>query len=137
MTPAQLRARIQAADAGLAERFWGGELIDTLLADRAGVFDDLIRELWTAAMPADAREQMAIYAVGGYGRGELHPGSDIDLLVLVRRPGHELDVEGDVVGHLQPVQLGHGADLLGERRARQGRGREPGREGLALPPPAG
>jgi len=81
-----LRQRIEAFDAELAERYWHNADIDTLVAERAALFDGLIAEIWAAKIPPAIRDQLAIFAVGGYGRGELFPHSDIDLLVLSRRP---------------------------------------------------
>jgi len=80
-----LRAQISNADETLANRFWANDDINLLLAERAALFDRVITELWLAHMPEAAREQSALYAVGGYGRAELHPGSDIDLLIVVKR----------------------------------------------------
>ncbi len=82
-----MRQRISEADAKLADRFWQSAEIDVLLAERSALFDGILGELWESHLPAAAREQMALYAVGGYGRAELHPGSDIDLLILVKRRG--------------------------------------------------
>ncbi len=78
------RRRIVASDALLAERFWSGEDIDAIVHGRAAFFDDLIKRLWNQIeWPESAAEHLALFAVGGYGRGELHPHSDIDLLILV------------------------------------------------------
>jgi [protein-PII] uridylyltransferase len=51
-----------------------------LLRGRARLVDGTLRQVWRAlAMPAE----VALVAVGGYGRGELYPASDVDLLFLV------------------------------------------------------
>lgn len=75
---AAARARLAEADAALAARFDRGDDVDALVSARAATADTLIREAWARCVPGDA----ALFAVGGYGRGELFPQSDIDLLVL-------------------------------------------------------
>jgi [protein-PII] uridylyltransferase len=50
------------------------------LRGRARLVDRVLRGIWKdMAMPVD----VALVAVGGYGRGELYPASDVDLLFLV------------------------------------------------------
>ena len=78
------RDTLAHADAALAARFDRGETVDRLVAARARTIDGLIRDAWSRCIPADA--QLALFAVGGYGRGELFPHSDIDLLVLATEP---------------------------------------------------
>ncbi|WP_417688747.1 [protein-PII] uridylyltransferase [Pseudidiomarina sp.] len=54
--------------------------IESLLTDRAAFIDELLRRLWQQLeLP---QHGIALIAVGGYGRGTLHPHSDIDLLFL-------------------------------------------------------
>jgi [protein-PII] uridylyltransferase len=80
LSPAVLRSRLADLDAALAARFDGGEDIDRLLRARAAALDALLREAWMQCMGDGPTP--ALFAVGGYGRGELFPQSDIDLLVL-------------------------------------------------------
>ena len=46
------------------------------------IIDYQVAHVWRATNPSDA-ERMAVVATGGYGRGLLAPGSDIDLLFLL------------------------------------------------------
>jgi [protein-PII] uridylyltransferase len=56
-----------------------------LLGGRAALVDQVLRDVWAAlAMP----ENLALAAVGGYGRGQLYPGSDVDLLILLPDDDH-------------------------------------------------
>lgn len=49
-----------------------------LVRERSNFMDQLLKQLWHYFK----LEPLTLVAVGGYGRGELHPYSDIDLLVL-------------------------------------------------------
>ncbi len=72
----------------LAGRLSGTEMVH----ERAAAMDALLRSLWeeaTAELP-DVRSGVALFATGGYGRRELFPHSDVDLL-FVLTPGTEGD----------------------------------------------
>ena len=78
--PASARRRLAETDAALAARFDADEDIDRLARERTRAVDMLVREAWSRCL--GERDSLALFAVGGYGRGELFPHSDIDLLVL-------------------------------------------------------
>lgn len=77
---AEHRAMLARDDARLAERFDRGGDVDELVHARAIAVDALILDAWTRCVPPD--DGLALFAIGGYGRAELFPQSDIDLLVL-------------------------------------------------------
>ena len=81
-THAKSRAALDAADEDLKQRFLAGESVADLVHARAGIVDALLTGLWQAHT-GDLAAQIALVAVGGYGRGELHPSSDIDILLLL------------------------------------------------------
>lgn len=73
----------------LAQRYWNDEPVEDLVAGLTETFDGLIRALWHHYFSNTA--DCALFAVGGYGRAELHPGSDIDILVLAEKPDQHRD----------------------------------------------
>ncbi|GAB2182425.1 [protein-PII] uridylyltransferase [Denitratisoma sp. agr-D3] len=75
----QCRNRLQDAMAALIAAYRDNEDDQALLRGRAKLVDTTLTDLWQQlAMPA----HLALVAVGGYGRGELFPASDVDLLLL-------------------------------------------------------
>lgn len=67
-------------------QFRGGTPTGELIRLRAAFMDALLRALWDR-QDWDGAE-IALVAVGGYGRGELHPHSDIDILLLLGDNDH-------------------------------------------------
>jgi [protein-PII] uridylyltransferase len=76
--------RHQLADAGetLRARFMEGTPAAELVPLRACVTDAVVSRLWAHCL-GELADSAALVAVGGYGRGELHPGSDTDLMVIL------------------------------------------------------
>jgi len=66
-----------------ADAFRQGVDVRTLVQSRASTVDTVLRLIWNR-YPFSRSSDIALIAVGGYGRGELHPHSDIDLLILTR-----------------------------------------------------
>ena len=71
---------LNAINQKLDERFKAGEDIRKLVYGRAWEIDRILVNIWQEfSFPEDS---FSLVAVGGYGRGELHPCSDIDILIL-------------------------------------------------------
>ena len=79
---------IRKAREVLDARFVAGRDIRRLIEDRAWFIDQILRAAW-GRFDWDSGAEIALVAVGGYGRGELHPYSDIDLLILLDDSDHE------------------------------------------------
>src|SRR5260370_15958845 len=84
-SPGAYRELLRHAHEELKARFLAEEPVEGLVHARAALVDIVLLEVRRAQSTADTAS-WALVAVGGYGRGELHPCSDIDILLLVPQP---------------------------------------------------
>ena len=73
----------------LEEQFHQAAPIKGLVNQYSQFIDQCLQQLWAYFLNNNTDNNIALIAVGGYGRGELHPGSDIDLLILLNDDNHE------------------------------------------------
>ena len=112
---AALRAEIKAKRAQLLLDYEQTNDASALLRERCRQVDDILGRLWhSLAFP----NSLALAAVGGYGRGELFPASDIDLLILLPQdatPALQEKLER-LIGHFWDIglEIGHSVRTIQE-----------------------
>ncbi len=116
------RARLAAGRAELITAYLQRPHATNLLAGLSRLVDGLLAEIWSAH---NLPEHAALVAVGGYGRGELYPHSDVDLLLLLDEsvPAKELAHFEPLISLLWDVGLpiGHSVRTLEQCRIEAGK----------------
>jgi [protein-PII] uridylyltransferase len=79
------KGRILSNSAELVRQFAADAPIAQIIHARSDFMDELLIDTWKA-ITAPFAGTLALIAVGGYGRQELHLHSDVDILVLVDQP---------------------------------------------------
>jgi len=83
--PLACKKLVREQQALLNESYRLGGDIGSLVRFRARLIDALIQELWCSLSEKREHSDLALVAVGGFGRGELHPYSDVDVLLLLAK----------------------------------------------------
>ena len=113
-----LRTELSAERERLIAAFRAGAPVQRLIGGLCRAVDRLLQRV---AREAGLHRHAAIVAVGGYGRGELFPHSDVDILIIPRAECSEREKAAieDLVGILwdMGLHLGHSVRTVDECRA--------------------
>jgi [protein-PII] uridylyltransferase len=112
---ARYKSRLSAGQAALCQQYQADQDPPRLLKARTRLIDDVLCDLW---QEMGFPESLVLAAVGGYGRGELWPYSDIDLLILLpEQPDAQLtELLEQLVGLFWDIglEIGHSVRTLDE-----------------------
>ena len=113
----ELRQRLAQGRAALRDAYRPADDPAIFLRRHRQIVEESLRDLWRET---DLPGSVALVAVGGFGRGELYPHSDVDILVLLPgglEAGEEAAVER-FVGRLWDLglELGHSVRTIDECR---------------------
>lgn len=78
-----LKSAVTNINEGLKQLYQQGAPVEEIVIGRAYLVDRVLITLFEHYFAA-IEQPIALIAVGGYGRSELHPASDIDLMLLLR-----------------------------------------------------
>jgi [protein-PII] uridylyltransferase len=112
---ARFKVQLQEGQQAIRAQYLAQPDAPRLLHERCQLIDAILSELWRAlAFP----ESLALVAVGGYGRGELYPSSDVDLLLLLpEQPDAALTTQLEMlIGLFWDIglEIGHSVRTLDE-----------------------
>ena len=113
-----MSSKLRAQRESLEELWKKGLSGQALLSEQSRLVDEYIVEHFHAAAVSDAAGSVALVALGGYGRRELFPFSDIDLMILYHPEARE-EMEKVTSAVLYPLwdtglDVGHGVRTVEE-----------------------
>ncbi|MCW8922540.1 MAG: [protein-PII] uridylyltransferase, partial [Gammaproteobacteria bacterium] len=113
----QLKKAVAEINDGLKKLYQNGMDVNAIVFGRAQLIDLLLVIVFNY-MLRDVEQRVSLIAVGGYGRGELHPASDIDLMLLLDE--EENETTRDALERYLTIlwdsrlEIGHSVRTLGE-----------------------
>ena len=80
---ARFKSQLQSGHTAIKEGYLASRDAAQLLHARSQLIDEVLSSLWSEL---HIRDSLTFVAVGGYGRAEMWPASDVDLLLLLPEP---------------------------------------------------
>lgn len=88
--PGSLRERVETQALAARDTFARSGDGEAFIHRRSAQVEQLVKDIWTS-LPGSSELKVAVFALGGFGRRELFPASDVDVLFLCLHEGAERD----------------------------------------------